>query len=325
MCLLECQEYQNQQKDESLIAHDIPTAPWTKVGTDLFELKGKAYLVVVDCTTNFFDISLLQNKRSATVVIHTKIIFSKFGIPKKVGSDNEPEYIGKDYKLFAKQWDFRHDSPSPHYPKSNGQVKRTIKTIKKTLKKAFKSKEEPYLAPLALRTSPGPDNNTPPATFLYSRPIRTILPSMNTNIAIKNKKIYRKSTSDECNYTNLPHLKKNDKVRLHDGFTWKIKGEIVEHLNKPTRLYLIRTENGNILRRNRKHILLSNGGNSDSYFKNETDDDEYLFNIYDKTNKTTNETPDNLCNEVEKATNVTRTRSGRIVKRSSRYDDYVMK
>ena len=28
-----CQEYQNQQKDESLIAHD---SPWTKAGTDLF-------------------------------------------------------------------------------------------------------------------------------------------------------------------------------------------------------------------------------------------------------------------------------------------------
>ena len=46
---------------------------------------------------------------------------------------------------------------------------------------------------------------------------------MNTNIAIKNKMIYRKSNSDEYNYTNLPQLKKNGKVRLHDGQIWKIK------------------------------------------------------------------------------------------------------
>ena len=57
-------------------------------------------------------------------------------------------------------------------------------------------------------------------------------------------------------YTNLPQLKKNGKVRLHDGQTWKIKGEIVKHLNKPPRSYLIRTENVNILRPNRKHMLL---------------------------------------------------------------------
>ena len=71
--------------------------------------------------------------------------------------------------------------------------------------------------------------------------------------------------------------------------------------------------------------MLRKGGNSDRYFKNETDDDEYLLNIYDKTDKTTNQTPDNLCNEVEETTNVKRTRSGRIVKIPSRYDNYAMK
>ena len=59
--------------------------------------------------------------------------------------------------------------------------------------------------------------------------------------------------------------------------------------------------------------------------KNETDDDEYLFNIYDKTNNTTKWASDNLCNEVEETTNVKWTHSGRIIKRSSRYDDFVMK
>ena len=100
-------------------------------------------------------------------------------------SDNGPEYIGKDYKLFAKQYNFKHDSYSPNYPKSNGQIEQTIQTIKKTLKKAFKSNNHLYLALLTLQTSSGPNNNTPPATLLYHRPIRTILPSMNTTIAIK--------------------------------------------------------------------------------------------------------------------------------------------
>ena len=89
------------------IAHYISTTPWTKVGTDLFELKGKCYLVVVDYTANFFYVSLLPNKRSATVVTHTKRVFSKLGIHEKVVSDNESEYIRKDYKLLSKQWDFK--------------------------------------------------------------------------------------------------------------------------------------------------------------------------------------------------------------------------
>ena len=73
-------------------------------------MKGKSYLVAVDYATNFFDISLLPNKRSATIVTDTKRIFFKFGITMKVVSDNGPEYIGKDYRLFGRQQDFKHDS-----------------------------------------------------------------------------------------------------------------------------------------------------------------------------------------------------------------------
>ena len=107
-------------------------------------------------------------------------------------SDNGPEYFEKDYKLFAKKWDFKYDSSCPYNQKSNGQIERTFQAIKKTLKKSRKSNDNPYLAYLAPGKPLGPDNSTSPATLLYNRPIRRILPSMNTNIVITNKKVYIK-------------------------------------------------------------------------------------------------------------------------------------
>ena len=82
--------------------------------TDLFELQNKDYLIVVDYTSNYFDISLIPDKKSSTVVLHTKRIFSKFGIPKTVVSDNGPEYTAKEYVKFSKLWDFNHITSSPH-------------------------------------------------------------------------------------------------------------------------------------------------------------------------------------------------------------------
>ena len=79
-----CQIYRNLQQSESEIKHEIPETPWTKVGMDLFTLKSKDYLLVVDYTTNYFDISLLPNKKSSTTALHAKRIFSKYGIPKTV-------------------------------------------------------------------------------------------------------------------------------------------------------------------------------------------------------------------------------------------------
>ena len=113
---------------------------------------------------------------------------------------------------------------------------------------------------------------------------------------------------------------KNDKVRLDDGQTWKIKREIVERLNEPWQWHLIRTEKG----KKRKHTFLRRGGNSDSCFKNETDYNEYLPDIYNKPNNTTNQTPDTLCNEVEETTNIIQTCSVRILKRPSRYEGDVL-
>ena len=111
--------------------HDILIILWTEVSTSLLELKSKSYLVVVDYTANLSDISLFPNKRSATIATYVKRILYQFIIRKNKRSDNGPEYIGKDYKLFAKQWDFKYNSAISPYPRSNWQIERTIQTIRK--------------------------------------------------------------------------------------------------------------------------------------------------------------------------------------------------
>ena len=98
-----CQEYQNKQSKETLLHHDIPDIPLTKVDTDLFHLFNKEYLIVVDYTTNYFEISFLPDTDSETVVQHTKSIFTKYGIPKKFFSDNGPELTSRTYKQFCKE------------------------------------------------------------------------------------------------------------------------------------------------------------------------------------------------------------------------------
>ena len=43
-----CRTYETSQQKEILIPHEIPSHPWEKVGTDIFELKNKSYLIMVD-------------------------------------------------------------------------------------------------------------------------------------------------------------------------------------------------------------------------------------------------------------------------------------
>ena len=90
---------------------------------------------------------------------------------KEVISDNGPEFIGNAYKKFSKKWDFKHTTSSPVHPQSNGQVERTIQTIKMTLYKVFENNEGPYLALLSIRSAHGPSNNTPPTTLFFNRTV----------------------------------------------------------------------------------------------------------------------------------------------------------
>ena len=305
-----CQKYQNSQPSEPLIEHDTPKNPWTKVGTDLFELNNKSYLIIVDYTSNFFDLSQLPNKLSKTIVLHTKRIFSKFGIPKTVVSDNGPEFSGEPYQIFSRQWDFQHVTSSPKYPQSNGKVERTIQTIKKSLRKAFENKDDPYLALLSLRTNPGPHNTLPPATKFFTRPIRNLLPCLvkpkRTNGTITKKPHPNWNINKE-----LPELKKGDLVRIYEHGNWSRKGKIIAKSKYP-RSYIITTGN-KTLRRNRKQIKLIKGICNDI--------NDYCTSIDMETLIT--ESLSNENNNDPSRDNPVITKSGRITRPPKRFEDYV--
>ena len=78
-----CQEYRNHQPAEPPSAHEILSQTWSKVGTDLFQLRGKDYVIVVDYMPKFFDLSQIPDQSGPTVVLHSKRIFSKFVFPQK--------------------------------------------------------------------------------------------------------------------------------------------------------------------------------------------------------------------------------------------------
>ena len=102
-----------------------------------------------------------------------KSIFARHGIPKLVVSDNQLDKI--EFKNFQKEWDFKLTTSSPHYPKSNGMAERTVQTVKKLPKKALANGEDPYLALLAYRTTPGISNTPTSAYCLMQRNPRTTL------------------------------------------------------------------------------------------------------------------------------------------------------
>lgn len=177
-----CARYANSNQKQPIRQHDIPERPWQKVAMDLFEIKGKHFLCVVDYFSKYPEVVHIQNLSSESIIIELKNIFARQGIPDIAISDNGPQFNSHLFKCFSREWDFTHITSSPKYPKSNGMVERTIQTIKNIFKKSFHSKTDPFLALLELRNTPIYNNMYSPSQVINQRQLKSLLPVTNSQL-----------------------------------------------------------------------------------------------------------------------------------------------
>ena len=118
-----------------------------------------------------------------------------------------------------------HDTSSPKYPKGNGLAEASVKIIKKLLKKASSNNEDPCLAVLAHRTTPGNDGRSP-AEKLMNRQPRSNLPIINK--PAKESQVKPENKWYNANARNLPDLKIGDTVRIQGNKTWDRKAQVTE-------------------------------------------------------------------------------------------------
>lgn len=61
-------------------------------------------------------------------------IFSEFGIPRVVKSDNGPPFSGKDLRQFAINIHFKHRKITTVWPRARGEIEQFVRTVMKVLK-----------------------------------------------------------------------------------------------------------------------------------------------------------------------------------------------
>lgn len=170
-----CLKYQASHPAEPLHPHQAPDRPYQKVGADLFACQGKDYLVVTDYYSLYPEVCRLNTTTAEAVITCMKAIFSRHGVASQVFSDNGPQFANEKFRTFAKEWDFKHTTSSPHFPQSNGLVENSVKTVKKLMYKAADSGTDFYRSLLVYRTTPL-ECGMSPAQLLMGRLLRSNLP-----------------------------------------------------------------------------------------------------------------------------------------------------
>ena len=218
-----CNTIQPSQARESLIVHEIPTPPWSKVVTDLSVYNTDNFVVIVYYYSNFIEVERTKNTSSQSIIQVLKTIFGRHGIPDTVVSDNGPAYASEEFKKFADDWEFSHVTNSPHYPRSNGKAESAVKTCKMLMKKATLANSDLHLALLNHRNTPTEPTNLSPAQRLFGRRTRTqllptttlLMPQTPLQVPAELKKgQHKQSCCYDRKSKSLTHLNPGDVVCL---------------------------------------------------------------------------------------------------------------
>ena len=334
------------QRKEPLMTSTLPDRPWERVAADLCEYDGHHYLIVVDYYSRFIEIPHLENMTSAQVIGKLKAMFARWGIPSVLVSDNGTQFSSSVFQEFAASYGFTHLTSSPHYPQANGAVERAVQTAKKILKQ-----KDPFIALMAYRDSPVAATGYSPAELMMGRRISTKIPMLPQNLKPKwpSHSVVQcadqKAKSDYEFYYNrrnsarpLPQLQPGDTVRVKTDQEkrWNTPATVVSA--SAPRSYVVQTPRGT-LRRNRRHLqkVPTSANESlpetlsvlpmDTYEPVVPVVEEPQPEIPSPTEVTRNAVPSAAMptggTTVTAPTTPVRTSSGRVVKKPSKFKDFV--
>ena len=71
--------FDRKQHNETLMSHEVPSRAWSKVGSDLFEMKDHHYLVLLDYYSFFIEVEILTEKITTAVIRVIRKQFVQYG------------------------------------------------------------------------------------------------------------------------------------------------------------------------------------------------------------------------------------------------------
>ena len=172
-----CASHRVMQGKEPLQQHRFAARPWSKVGADLCELKGRTLLVVSDYFSNYVEVENVSKPNTNGVTKPLKAMFARWGVPEELVSDNGPQFSSTEFAEFSRKWGFEHTTSSPHYPQSNGKAENAVKTVKRLFTKAREAGQSEFQALLDWRNTPTEGIGTSPAQRFLGRRCKTLLPT----------------------------------------------------------------------------------------------------------------------------------------------------
>lgn len=128
-CLPCMTNYKNPQK--TMKPWPAPPSVWYRIHADfLGPFYNKMYLVVIDSYSKWPEIYEMNNITASKTIEVFKNIFSRYGYPVHLVTDNGPTFISTEFNDYCKRINVKHTYSPPYHPATNGAAERLVETFK---------------------------------------------------------------------------------------------------------------------------------------------------------------------------------------------------
>ncbi len=173
-----CQAIKNTPAVAPLQPWIWPSQPWRRVHLDFAgHFQGMSYLVVVDAHSKWPEVFPMASTTAAKTIEVLRQLFSSYGLPEELVSDNGPQFISDEFAGFMRANGVKHIRVAPYHPASNGLAERFVQSFKTAMKASMNSgismthRLANFL--LTYRSTPHATTGVSPSSLFLHRCIRT--------------------------------------------------------------------------------------------------------------------------------------------------------
>ena len=131
----QCQVVKNTAPVAPLHPWIWPAQPWQRVHIDFAgPFMGKSFLLVVDAHFKWSEVWEMKSITAAKTIEVLRQLFSSYGLPEQVVSDNGPQFTADEFTEFMKVNGIKHIRSTPYHPSTNGLVERFVQTFKRAMR-----------------------------------------------------------------------------------------------------------------------------------------------------------------------------------------------
>lgn len=131
-----CNTFSNNPNIKIKHRWEPATEPYQRVYIDFAgPFMGHNFLILVDGFTPWPEVHLMKSINAEKTIEKCLEIFTTFGLPQVLVSDNGRTFISKEFKLFLNQNRIVHKCTAPYNPATNGLAERFVQTLKQGLRK----------------------------------------------------------------------------------------------------------------------------------------------------------------------------------------------